>query len=118
MVRRLSLRCVRTWSVSSSRRTFSSSVPKNGSICPEMWTVRRIQLEEVPAVREVVRPGFTFTESFISDCNAFSDAVTTTLAQAEFGVKLRSCEQIWVGLRSGRYGVAAGEGDGDLGGAL
>jgi len=25
-------------------------VPKKGSICPEMWTVRRIQMEGCPAV--------------------------------------------------------------------
>src|SRR5579872_5954127 len=93
MVRRLSLRCVRTWSVSSSSRTFSSSVPKKGSICPEMWTVRRIQLEEVPAVREVVRPAFWITESFVTALQNCCDESTTTLAQAIWEVKLRSCER-------------------------
>src|SRR5216684_6067562 len=36
MVSRVSFKCVRTCSASSSRRTFSSRVPKKGSICPEM----------------------------------------------------------------------------------
>src|SRR6202000_763012 len=91
MVRRLSLRWVRTCRVSSSRRTFSLSVPKNGSICPEMWTIRRIQLEEDPAVREVVRPAVSFTESLVSAFKPFCGEATNTLAQAIWQVKLRAC---------------------------
>jgi hypothetical protein len=68
-------------------------VPKNGSICPEMWTIRRIQLEEDPAVREALRPAASFTESLISVSSAFCDETTNTLAQAICEVKLRSCER-------------------------
>src|SRR5882757_8809199 len=99
MVRRLSLRCVRTCRVASRRRTFSSSVPKKDSICPEMWTVRRIQLGEVPAMREVVRPAIAFTDSFANEFKAFCCEANTTLAQANCGVKLRSCE------RKARHGI-------------
>jgi len=50
-VNRVSCRLVRTWSESSSKRRFSSRVPKKGSIFPVMCIVRLIQLEGCSALR-------------------------------------------------------------------
>jgi len=58
-----------------------------------MWTVRRIQLWEVPEVRRVLRPAIAFTESFANGCDTFCSEATITLAQANCEVKLRACER-------------------------
>src|SRR4030088_2914295 len=87
MVSRVSFRCVRTRSNSSSKRTLSSSVPKNDSICPEMCTVRLIQLEGFPATGTGWPMGFL---QAIVTVDQSQEETSSTLSQPIDGVKLRS----------------------------